>query len=103
MKELVIILLMGLMILFCPDKKAHQKAINQRFMNNMSELERNNPDAAVKFGFLSAALGVDLNEMLCLQEYDNWGLFSTGSCAATRTIGILGMVFIIADGDTSSD
>ena len=31
----------------------------------------------------------------------NWGLFSTGSCAATKTIGILGMVFVVGDGDTS--
>lgn len=100
MRKFVIIIVVAAMIVLCPDQESHQKAINQRFSENVTELIKDT-DAASLLGFWSAAFGVDYNRMLRIQEYDNWVFFSTGSCVGAKTIGVLGMVFIIGDGDTS--
>jgi len=93
------IILAVIMALSCPDKAAHQRAVEDRVYKNLNSKE--GAELGACLGYLYALLGggaITANEYvkrLCaLTEYHNWYIFSYARSDNLLTIGVFGKVFL---------
>ena len=94
-----ILVLIVVLSYFCPTKEDHQKAVDEKVSELVTERLAEDPEtalvAALGIGFVNGLVNEAGMQLFRVHSYKNRWIFSTAKIGDVRTFGILGNVFII--------